>query len=329
MPKKRTFEDFILTANNIHNNKYDYSKSFYKNSYTKVCIICPKHREFYQRPKDHLQGQGCPRCANKKNGLNGKYTNNEFAVKSNIIHNNKYDYSKVDYVNTKTKVCIICPEHGTFKITPQNHLRGQGCPECSNKQKGSYKKLNTEIFITKAKEIHGDKYNYSKVHYINNQTKVYIICQKHGEFWQKPNDHLNGHGCPECGRNFSVSENKVLECLKKKYKNVIHQYRPKWLFKKTSPQSLDIFLLEYNIGIEYHGIQHFYPNTKFGGQEQFILNQERDIRKYNKCIENNVKIFYISFEKNIPDNYFATIYKTIDDLIKAIDAYIITKNIKK
>ena len=82
---------------------------------------------------------------------------------------------------------------------------------------------------------------------------------------------------------------------------------------------MDFYLPDYNIAIEYQGRQHFYPNKIFGGKKEFINNQERDKRKYQKCLENNVKIFYISFEKNVPENYFAPIYKTIEDLIKIID----------
>ena len=85
---------------------------------------------------------------------------------------------------------------------------------------------------------------------------------------------------------------------------------------------MDFYLPDYNIAIEYQGRQHFYPNKIFGGDKEFIKTQERDKRKYQKCFENNVKIFYISFEKNVPENYFAPIYKTIENLIKTINSYI-------
>lgn len=120
-------------------------------------------------------------------------------------HGDKYDYSKVDYVNHKTKVTIICPMHGEFEQTPNNHANGQGCIICS----GTYK-LNTEIIISQFIEIHGSKYNYSKVKYINAKTKVCIICPEHGEFWQSPDQHKHGHGCPECSGLGRITFDKII-----------------------------------------------------------------------------------------------------------------------
>lgn len=111
----------------------------------------------------------------------------------NKVHHNKYDYSKVDYINSSTKVCIICPEHGEFWQTPNKHLMGRGCPICA----GNLVKT-TEKCIEDFKKIHGDKYDYSKVKYVNNCTKVCIICREHGEFWQTPSAHLLGCKCPKC-----------------------------------------------------------------------------------------------------------------------------------
>ena len=320
MAKKFTKEEFIDKSKQIHKNKYDYSKVDYINNRIKVCIICPEHGEFYQTPKDNLNGCGCPKCAlNRRINKRCKNINN-FITEAKNIHGDKYDYSKVEYKNANTDIIIICPIHSEFYQTPHNHLRGRGCPKCSNSKKGDYQKCNTEGFIKKSKLVHGNKYNYSKVDYINNRIKVCIICPEHGEFIQKPLDHTNGCGCPECGKKFGVSERKILLELKKKYNNIIYQYRPQWLHNKTSPQSLDFYLPDYNIAIEYQGRQHFYPNKLFGGNKGFINNQERDKRKYQKCLENGVKIFYISFEKNIPENYFAPIHKTIEELFDIIDS---------
>jgi len=126
--------------------------------------------------------------------MSRKLTQEEFVIKAKAVHGDKYDYSMVDYVNYSTKVKIICKEHGEFEQTPNNHLNGKGCGKCSVKSR-SY---DTKIFIEKAKEVHGDKYNYSLVSYINNASKINIICHKHGEFKQTPNSHLNGNGCKKC-----------------------------------------------------------------------------------------------------------------------------------
>lgn len=120
-----------------------------------------------------------------------------FITKAIQKHQNKYDYSKVVYINSKTKVCIICPEHGEFWQTPNNHLKGSGCSKCS------YFKLssNKNSFIEKSMLIHGAKYNYDLFVYSNATTKSIIICPIHGEFLQSLNSHLSGHGCPKCAKD--------------------------------------------------------------------------------------------------------------------------------
>jgi len=193
MPKKKTKEEFIKDARKVHGGKYDYSKVEYVNNHTKVCIICPKHGEFWQRPSEHNRGVGCSKCS-------GKHvpTTEEWIASARKVHGDKYDYSKVNYVNNKTNVCIICPEHGEFLQNPKNHLKGNGCPKCANEATGERRRLSKSEFIKKSREVHGDKYDYSKVEYIDNKTKVCIICPEHGEFWQRPHDHLNGRGCRTC-----------------------------------------------------------------------------------------------------------------------------------
>ena len=197
MSKKKTKEEFIKDAREEHGDKYDYSKVEYVNNKTKVCIICPEpeHGEFWQRPSNHLKGIGCQKCGVENRSKKRTSTKEDFIKKARSKHSNKYDYSKVKYVNCMSNVCIICPEHGEFWQRPSNHLRGQGCPKCNGTCV-----LNKENFIKKAHEKHGDKYDYSKVDYVNNHTKVCISCSKpgHGEFWQKPNGHLGGKGCPKC-----------------------------------------------------------------------------------------------------------------------------------
>ena len=124
-----------------------------------------------------------------------KLTTIDFIKKASLIHGNKYDYSKVDYINAYTKICIVCPEHGEFWQTPHNHLTNKsGCPQCSK----FHKRYNTNSFIEIAKKVHENKYDYSEVKYERSNKKVCIICPEHGEFWQTPSKHMAGQGCPEC-----------------------------------------------------------------------------------------------------------------------------------
>ena len=181
--KKITTDVFIKRAKNIHSNKYDYSSVEYNGTHTKVSIICPIHGKFEQTPHHHLMGMGCPYCGGTK-----KLTTEDFINRAKQIHGNEYDYSKVKYIDNKTKLCIICPKHGEFWTTPVQHITlGQNCPMCSHR---SYKYTNDE-FIKRAREVHGDRYDYSKVKYTSNHKQVCIICPKHGEFWQTPAKHIN------------------------------------------------------------------------------------------------------------------------------------------
>lgn len=289
--QSNTINDFITKANNIHNNKYDYSKTNYINSYTKVCIICPEHGEFWQTPIAHLNGQGCHKCSKTFH-----YTTEEWIKQARKIHADKYDYSKVEYINSESKVCIICPEHGEFWQRPSHHLNGVGCPICGFRLNTN--KLTNEYFIQTANKIHNGKYDYSKTNYINCKTKVCIICPKHGEFWQIPSIHLQGHGCPICRE--SKLEKDVLSILTKNKINFERQKRFNWLGK----QSLDFYLNDYNIAIECQGEQHFYSRKNgLFTEEKVNKIKERDNRKFNICLKHNVKIIYYSNYKDLTETY--------------------------
>lgn len=324
MASKYNTEEFIKRAKLKHGNKYSYDKTEYVDGRTPVTITCPKHGDFKQNPHDHLSGCGCQKCwADRKSSP--RISKEKFIELANKKHNNKYDYSKSDYKGITTKICIICPEHGEFWQVPQNHLKGQGCPKCANLRKGMYQVGTTESFIEKAKKVHGDKYDYSKVNYINNREKVCIICPEHGEFMQKPLDHIHGSGCPECGKRLDKSEKFVLKSLREKYGEVSYQYTEPWLQSKTSFSYIDFYIPRYNIGIEYQGRQHFGPISHFGGEESYQKQSGRDLSKYERSKEHGIQIFYISFEKKIPEDYFAPVYKTFEDLANAIDIYISKK----
>ena len=142
---------------------------------------------------------------------------NLFITKAKNIHGDRYDYSTSYYINSKTKISIICREHGTFQQTPSNHLSKFNCQKCSNNFK-----YNTESFIEKAKNIHGDKYNYSKVFYVNTNEHVIIECKQHGEFKQIPDFHINRKcGCPKCSFSY---KNTTLEFIKKAVQIHKHKY---------------------------------------------------------------------------------------------------------
>lgn len=316
--KIHNVNEFIGFANDIHNSKYDYSKVNYTNKSTKVCIICPIHGEFWQKPNSHLIGHGCPQCGYKISSNKQKYTKQEFITKADLIHNHIYDYSKVDYVTNSTKVCIICQEHGEFWQRPQDHLKGQGCPKCRIVKLKKLFSHTKEQFIKKSNEIFHDEFDYSNVEYINNSTKVKVICKKHGEFLVTPKNHLKGRGCPKCKEELYVYENRLYNLLKNKLKikNVIRQYKSNWL---SNNKSLDFYLPDYKIAIEHQGSQHFQAVNLFGGEEKFLRTQLLDNEKYKECVDNNIKLLYFSYEKSaVPQDYIDTVFIDEEEFIEKI-----------
>jgi len=302
---------FIEKAKQIHGDKYDYSKAVYNGCFQKICIVCPKHGEFWQLPGNHIKGCNCPTCSNKT-----PITKDEFIKKANEIHNFKFDYSKVVIGKSNDKVCIICPEHGEFWQTTSNHLRGRGCIKCSRN-----KKLTTEEFIEKSKSIHGDKYDYSKVEYVNNATNVIITCKKHGDFKQLPSVHLYGGGCPICNESHMENELSLLF-----NDNNIRYERQKTFetikYKKELP--FDFYLPDYNVVIECQGEQHFKKHHFFNDENRF----EKDKIKYEGCLNNNIKILYYT-NYNSYKKYFNEIYNennTFNNKIKLLNEIIKQKN---
>ena len=207
---KYNTEIFINKCIEKYGNRYDYSKVNYVNSQTKVCIICPIHGEFYQYPASFLQGHGCQKCATEATHKLQRSTTEEFIKKARKVHGNKYDYSKVNYINNETKVCIICDVHGEFWQKPSAHLSGSGCYKCGKVSMSEKQAMTKSEFIQRANEIHGNKYNYDKVILNGMNNKVIITCPEHGDFKQTPSSHINNKcGCPKCGNKLKNQINKL------------------------------------------------------------------------------------------------------------------------
>ena len=293
-----TIEQFINRAIKIHNNKYDYSRVVYTNCMTDVIIICPIHGKFLQTPNAHInQKQGCPKC-----GRTQKLTIKEFIIKARKIHEDKYDYSKADYVNGNTKVIIICPIDGKFSQKPKNHLMGKGCPKCGIETISLKKRSTTKMFIAKAQLIHGNKYNYGKVFYVNAKKDVIIGCPIHGKFSQKPTHHLNRHGCPIC--QSSKGEIKITKILDKDNEKYIKQKSFKDCINPKTKCRLkyDFYLPKHNILIEFNGLQHYMKNTRWHQNEETLEKQQfRDQIKKDYAIHHGYKFLVIKYNDNIEE----------------------------
>lgn len=148
-----------------------------------------------------------------------KLNKESFVNKANVVHEYKYDYSLVEYINSHTKVKIICSKHGVFIQTPGKHLIKQGCPACGNDKLKISQRSNKEEFIAKAQLIHGVKYDYTNVVYVNNKTKVEIICPEHGAWHQIPNHHLLGKGCRKCSGSEKLTTAIFIIRANKKHNN--------------------------------------------------------------------------------------------------------------
>ena len=233
--------EFINKSREVHNDKYDYHKVNYIDSSTKVEITCKQHGEFKQAPKEHLYGQGCPICAN----IRPTRTLTHFIEKAQKIHEDKYDYSLVDYINSVSKIEINCKIHGSFKQTPVSHLQGHGCVKCGAGR-------TTEEFIQKSKEKHGETYDYTNTIYTHSDDKVSIICKKHGEFEQVAKKHSEGHGCKKCGFENSKGFYSRSEYIKMAKNRKCICYILKCFDKE------EIF---YKIGITSHSIKKRYNTT--------------------------------------------------------------------
>lgn len=306
--KSRTKEEFIKKAREIHGDAYDYSKIVYRGSFEKVCIVCPEHGEFWQSPAKHLEGNGCKQCYYDSI----RKTTKEFVKDAKRVHGNKYSYKKVRYKKNTEKVCIICPEHGEFWQTPKDHLRGRGCPLCADNHP-----LNIELFIERAKSVHGEKYDYSKVDYRNNQTKVIITCPKHGDFLQAPSSHLEGCGCPTCKE--SQLEKQVRVMLETMGEPFVYEKTFDWLVNGSNKLSIDFYLPRLNKAIECQGQQHFefleyFHRTKEGYKNQIV----RDEKKNKECKENKVSLLYFAEDKDYVNNYKYPVITNIEDLRNTI-----------
>jgi len=212
-------------------------------------IICRIHGPFLQIARNHLQGQGCPICGGSKQS-----STTEFIIKANKIHKNRYDYSLVEYVNNKTKINIICKIHYIFPQTPSKHLIGHGCPKCAKNEL-----LNLEEFIKRANKKHNNKYDYSNAKYVNNNTKLKIICPIHGEFTKIPMKHLAGQGCAKCTHTISGVEVEWLNFNNLPddaiHRQVLLKFNGKY-FKRV-----DGFDPETNTVYEFYG-DYFHGNPK-------------------------------------------------------------------
>jgi len=236
-----------------------------------------------------------------------KVTTSSFIKNAISVHGNRYNYSNVNYIKSSHKVIINCHIHGNFMQSPNKHLEGKGCPQCGFDSRCKLVSSNTIQFINKAIKKHGDKYNYSNVNYVGKEIKVEIGCAIHGMFMQTPHNHLAGNGCPKC-RN---SKGEALVRLFLEKHGIL--YIPQKRFddcRHILPLPFDFYLPDYNLCIEYQGIQHFKARNKFGGETELTKTQIRDSIKAKYCNDNNITLIIIPYYMDINTLLYTHILKT-------------------
>lgn len=289
--RRISFDEFVRRSNNIHRGKYQYDKESYTSLSSRVRILCSKHGWFSQAASDHINGSGCRRCAVESRSVARRLDPKTFIERSKELHGGKYDYSKAKYTNSTGLVIITCPTHGDFKQAGYKHLQGRGCPICAGT-----KKSTTEEFISKAIAIHGNCYDYSCAEYEGNKKPVAILCRKHGVFYQRPNDHLFGEGCPVCQE--SSGERAVRLILER---NGVGYEREKRFDDCKSKTTLpfDFYLPELNICIEYQGKQHYEDEPFFDAGGGFEGRQRRDQIKRDYCASHGIKLIEIKYNESV------------------------------
>lgn len=283
MANKDLKSSFITRAREVHGDKYDYDKVVYVKSILPVCITCPEHGDFMQRPDVHLRGHGCPACKGLK-----RMDKEEFVRRSNEIHHNKYDYSLVEFKGTKTKVQIICPEHGPFWQLPKNHLKGQGCPECGKRYAQEWQKNNPQSFLKASKDRFNDSYEFPFIdsEYENYHSLITVKCKKCGHSFKKIASYhlaLPFGGCRYCYSSQSRGERELVNFIT----NLLPQNIAVSLNDRRflSGMELDVLIPSLNIAFEYNGC--YWHSEEQHHDKYYHLN------KTEKCEKQGLRLIHI------------------------------------
>ena len=234
--------------------------------------------------------------------MSRKITKEELLKRFDNLFKDKYNfnYEIGDVKGVHDKIKLICDKHGDSYVRIWDHLNGTICKECSNENRRRLQSKGTDNFIKISKSKFGNKFDYSKVNYVNNRTKIDLICKEHNlEFYQTPSQHLNGNiSCPKCKPINSLGENFIRNFLKQNSINFIEQHSIKGCRSKKILK-FDFYLKDYSLIIEYDGKQHFIKG--WNSDEEFERLKTNDAIKNKYCIDNNIDLLRIGYKdyKNI------------------------------
>lgn len=276
--KNLTTDIVVARYKIIHKDRYDYSDTFYVNSDTKISIKCREHGIFQQFPKDHEYGHGCPKCSKIR------FTTGDIIEEFRKVHGDRYDYSLFSYSKGYEKSIIICKKHGEFLQTSTGHKDGYGCPECGKEISNKHNTKTTIQFIEESRKIHKETYDYSKTEYIHSAECIDIVCKKHGIFSQISNNHLQGHGCPNCAKEQFQSgpEFEIKDFIESLGIDVKHTHY-------VGGYELDLYIPSKNLAIEYNGL--FYHSSGCKGDDN--VYSKKHLKKTEYCESKNISLLHI------------------------------------
>lgn len=289
---KKTSEQYY---NECKEKGYDLPIEDYRGASVKIKHKCSKGHIYEQTPNSHLSGYGCPKC----NGTYS-YTPEEYY---NLCKEKHLDLPIEDYINNKTKIKHKCSRGHIYKQTPSNHLKGHLCFKCSIDSNTLKRTFTTQEYYNKCKE---EGFDLPIENYVNNKTKIKHKCSKGHVYTQAPDMHTGTktQGCPIC--NESHGEKFIRNYLDK---NSI-KYESQKTFKDLKDRaylSYDFYLPDYNILIEYQGIQH-YESVKFNGKDATNLDKQKlhDNLKRTYAKDNGYRLLelkYILNTQELVDNF--------------------------
>lgn len=302
---KVSIDEWKEKCNKKYRNYYDYSKVFFNKLDNIVTIICPKHGEFTKNASYHLNKSGCVYCDKKSNIIHIS------DVKERLKNNQYFDFVDFDiYINGRQKIEVLCKKSGHKSYIAARHLfsNNVNCAYCSK-----VKMYSTEEWIENSIKIHGNKYNYSESEYKGTKNNIKIICPNHGAFYQRPHLHIKGAGCRICNR--SIGESIIYEILN----SINIEFESQKSFdnlKYINKLYFDFYLPEYNLCLEFDGVQHYKSFEFFGGDVKLKDTIIKDQIKNQFCNNNGIKLLRISYSIN---------YKNRDKIKDKIHKKIINK----
>lgn len=294
-PVKTNPESFKSEMKKIYGRKLKFKIPNKITKDTQITAICKHHGEITHSVGYFKSGKGCEYCSGKKTYWP------DFIKLARKVHGDKYDYSQTEIPKRNAdKITIICPEHGQFRQFAWLHLSGSGCPECVGYPNKKTPEQRKNEFIRKAKKLYGNKYDYSEVEYVNNDTYVTIICNEHHVRFRTTPDTLlrRKGGCPMCSH--STGEAKIYGFLS----NHNIKFTTQEKFAHNNPKCkrlylmVDFYLPVLNAVIEFNGEQHYHFIKHFHSDGFTLEDQKiRDETLATICKERNIKLITIKWDQ--------------------------------